>query len=245
MTGADNFIANNFSQNDTAFNNCLHLIVYSYLKILESKIYSRKEILKLTSMVRKKKTKQIELEDFLRNDLVSNFIEPNRKLFGLDYYIFQSGAEEFLNNIKIGVLDIKVCSPLLNGNTYFVFECKRLNKRITDNYIKDGLVRFVEEKYYPDSDNIMAGMISFLESTKISERILKTNSFAIMDGILKKYEKEVMLKDKLRRHRLVCNKYRLIHNFKYIYLSCHSRVKNPSPIHIFHIVLDYNDIITD
>ena len=71
MTGADNFISHNFSEYASTFNSCLNLIIYGYLKLLDGNTYSRKEILAVANSIRRKKTKRIELEDFLRNDLVS------------------------------------------------------------------------------------------------------------------------------------------------------------------------------
>jgi len=245
MNGADNFVSHNFSEYSSTFNSCLNLIIYSYLSLHKNKTYSRREILTATNSIRRKKTKKIELEDFLRNDLVVQYIEPNKKLFGLDYYLFQSGAEEFSNNIKVGILDIKVCSPLLNGNTYFVFECKRLNKGLIDKYVKEGISRFIKEQYYPNSGNYIAGMIAFLESITIEEKINCSDSYKEIDTILYKYKSEIKLNGSLAKYKLSCDEFNYIENYDYVFVSSHNRIQNPIAIELYHIILDYNDLIIE
>lgn len=244
MRGTEEFAANNFRVRDPIFDSCIHLIVYGYSLLEKNTTYSRQHISNVTSKVRGKQTKKIELEDYLRNDLVTRYIEPNRKLFGLDYYLFQSGVEEFLENIKTGILDIKVCSPLYNGTLYYIFECKRLNKSILDNYVKEGVLRFTEVQYYPEIESTVAGMISFLESVSTETKIKCGSSFKEIDSILKKYTKETMLRSNLSKVKLVCTNFDKVENFKYVFMSVHNRVKKTEPIKLYHIVLDYNDLIT-
>jgi len=245
MNGAESFVSQNFSEHDSTFYSCLHLIVYGYLQLEKSKTYSRKEIQSIATSVRGKEAKIVELEDFLRNDLVTNYIEPNRPLFGLKYYQFNSGVEEFSNNIKTGILDIKVSSPLLNGNTYFIFECKRLNKTIIDNYIKEGVSRFVMGQYYPNNQNPIAGMISFLESIDIKNRIDCISAFSSIEKVLLKYKDEINLNGSFLQYKLECNNFKDIEDYKYTFVSMHTRSTNTLPIDIFHLVLDYNHLIVD
>jgi hypothetical protein len=245
MNGVERFIKQNFDEHNTNFIACIQLIIYSYSLLEKNAKYSREKVLNLTTSVRGKEAKKIELEDFLRNDLVKKYIEPNRKLFGLSNYLFILGAEEDFMNIKIGILDIKVCSPLFNGNTYFIFECKRLNKTIIDKYVKEGIVRFVQEQYYRASSNSLAGMIAFLESEDISKKINGETSFVELALILLKYKNEIKLIGKLQKYKLICNNYKYVKDFQHIFVSTHNRIHNPEPIEIFHIVLDYNQIIID
>lgn len=243
MVGVDSFVANNFVEYDSKFDSCINAIIYGYRLLEKEQKYSRQEIKNIASLVRGKEAKSVELEDFLRNDLVVNYIEPYRSLFELKYYQFHSGVEEFSQNIKTGILDIKVCSPLLNGDTYFIFECKRLNKRISDNYITDGVSRFVKEQYYPQSNTPIAGMISFLESADVNNKITIESTFDIISSLLAKYNKEINLLDKLNHYHIKCSNFTEVEQFEYVYSSVHQREIKKSPILITHIVLDYNHLI--
>jgi hypothetical protein len=245
MIGVDKFVKNNFDNSISIFNKCLMLILYAYDALQKEQVYSRKHILEQTIKIRKRNTSKLELEDYLRNDLVENFIIPNRSRFDLDYFMFISGVEEFSENVKVGILDIKVCSPLLNNNIYFVLECKRLNKQNLDEYITEGVIRFVDEKYYCNSDIFVAGMISFLEYSKAADEIRIVDSFNIIDKYLKKFHSEIKLLQNLTRVKLSSTSYKFIDNYNFIFLSKHGRVKKLEPIDIYHIVLDYSNIITD
>jgi hypothetical protein len=246
MNGVESFVSQNFSEHDSTFNSCLHLIIYGYSLLEQSKKYSRKDILELTSTIRGKETNKVELEDFLRNDLVENYIEPNRCLFGLNNHLFISGAEEFLDNVKTGILDIKVTSPLWNGNTYFIFECKRLNKTILDNYITEGVSRFIKEgKYYPKFQNSVAGMISFLEHVDIKHEIKCNDAFYSISNVLQKYQDATKISENLLQYKLDCKTYKYIDEFQYVFKSIHLRGMLSIPINIFHIVLDYNYLVLD
>lgn len=243
MIGVESFVQNNFIEYDTKFDSCINAIVHGYSVLEKEQIYSRKEIKNIATKVRGKEAKAVELEDFLRNDLVVNYIEPYRTLFGLKYYIFQSGVEEFSNNIKTGILDIKVCSPLMNGDTYFIFECKRLNKRIADKYITEGLTRFIKEQYYPETETPVAGMISFLESEDVSNKVNSVDSFESINHLLTKFKSDVNLIDMLSHYRINCPNNKELEQFQFIYKSVHMRQIRNIPILIAHIILDYNHLI--
>ena len=159
MNGVESFVSHNFSEHDSTFNSCLHLIVYGYSILEKSKIYSRKDILELTSTIRGKKTNKVELEDFLRNDLVENYVTPYRDLFGLNYYEFHSGVEEFSENVKIGVVDIKVTSPF-EWKYYFHILMQRMNKKILINYFYYGFLVY-EGKYIQNFKIPVAGIFHF------------------------------------------------------------------------------------
>lgn len=246
MIGVDSFVSNNFAKPDFKFDSCINAIVYGYIKLLEEKkTYSRNEIKDTASKVRGKKSKSVELEDFLRHDLVTNYINPNRPFFDLKHWLFQSGVEEFSNNIKTGILDIKVSSPLLNGDIYFIFECKRLNKNIVNNYINQGVLRFVEEQYYPELDTPFAGMISFLESSELSSRIDIETTYETLCSLLEKHKNKINLTSSLLHYQINCSSREDIDTFHYVYVSTHLRAIRKLPINIVHIVLDYNSLINN
>lgn len=87
-------------------------------------------------------------------------------------------------------------------------------------------------------------MISFLESVSTETKIKCGSSFKEIDSILKKYTKETMLRSNLSKVKLVCTNFDKVENFKYVFMSVHNRVKKTEPIKLYHIVLDYNDLIT-
>ncbi len=245
MTGVDDFVANNLgSQRDTTFDSCVNLIVYAYSQIQSGTPYSRNSLKSLTSKVRGRATKRLELEDYLRNDLVAKYINPNRVRFNLGNYLFISGAEEFYQNIKIGILDIKVCSPLLDGSIYYVFECKRMNAALADKYVTEGVVRFLDGQYYPNSDVSVAGMISFLEAETPSDQMDISSSFVSYQDLLTRHGDLLNTKEPLAKHKLSCDISPYVNAFEFVYQSTHGRSKGKADIEVYHIVLDYNSLVT-
>lgn len=243
MVGVDSFVQKNFINYDTKFDSCINAIVHGYKVLEKERIYSRQEIKDIATKVRGKEAKAVELEDFLRNDLVVNYIEPYRSLFDLKHYIFQSGVEEFSNNIKTGILDIKVCSPSMNGDIYYIFECKRLNKKIADKYITEGVTRFIKEQYYPETEIPVAGMISFLESKDVNNKINSVDSFMSLNHLLKKHSSDISIIETLNHYQIKCPDNQELEKFQFIYKSVHMRAIRKIPILIAHIILDYNHLI--
>jgi hypothetical protein len=122
-----------FKKTGNYFNQSLNLIVYAYEQIKKDKLdrpYSRCSIYETISEVRKSNKSHNEIEDFLRNDMVDNYLKRLRHLFKLDLFSIQSGVEEFKKNVRIGIVDIKfeLISDCNMDGTSFVFECKRINK---------------------------------------------------------------------------------------------------------------------
>lgn len=246
MGNAEDFVSNNFGSANYTFNTCLELIIYGYLKQNnEGQKISRSELLKKMVSVRNKKNAEntsLDLEDYLRNVLVNNYIEPNRASFGLENFKFHCGTDELYNNIRTGILDIKVCSSSLDDNIYYIFECKRLNKDIIYNYIHEGVVRFTtNKKYYPEVNTSLSGMISFLESENKSKALNTCETFELLSEYLVKYKERINLLDSLKITRVKSNNPE-ISKFDSLYYSNHNRNGKPS-ILIYHIVLDYNHII--
>lgn len=233
------------------FQSSLKLIVYGYLRLKKSEQkYSRPSILAKAEFQSKNPGTQTKnpIEDYLRNDLVCKFIAPNRNLFQLDSFIFQSGVEEFKDNIKVGILDIKVISPFLTeDNIYYVFECKRLNKyaKMQDEYIKNGIIRFTSRQYYPETDINIAGMIGFVEvDLEKSKRGLESIDNIVI-GLKQKIEKKYTATTyhNLEFYRLSDERFEEIADFEHSYRSEHFRDDN-TQILIHHLLLDYYDILT-
>ncbi len=245
MKGASQFVEKNFQVLDSTFENCLNAIVYGFKLVEKSKVYSRKGILNEASQVRSKPTKIIELEDYLRNDLVKNFISPNLDKFNLRNYLFIPGAEESSGNVRTGILDIKVCSPSFNGDVYFIFECKRFNKSLLKGYLNDGIKRFTTSKYYPDTPVALAGMISFLESQDVKNKIDIEDCFQILSEAIAIQKKELALIGSLNKHKLKCIKYTIVSDYKFVFRSSHYRKKPQLNIDLIHLMLDYNNLINE
>nr|BFF38207.1 hypothetical protein BACY1_00120 [Tenacibaculum mesophilum] len=155
------------------------LLDYSYSELKKEKEknkYSRQEILKKHVEFKGKegaKTK-LELEDYLRNDLLKNYININKSKFELDYFYFVPGVDEIKDGVTIGSLDIKVLLPTnnsLSDDEYFAIECKRINKlaKTKNYYIDHGVERFLSRKYYPETNSKVAIMLSFMECEKPSQ----------------------------------------------------------------------------
>ena len=245
MKGVNQFVQKNFKSPHSTFENCLHAIVCGYTLLEKEKKYSRKKILAEATRIRSKKAKVIELEDYLRNDLVINFIQPNLKDFYLENYLFIPGVEEIIDNIRTGILDIKVCSPSFNGNVYYIFECKRLNKSIITGYLNEGIKRFTSKKYYPESDTPLAGIISFLEYDNIKNKILIEDSFEKLGTAIHSQRKGLQLIENLKPYKLHNKKFKIISDYRYVFQSTHKRSRTKVNIDLFHIILDYNNLIIE
>ena len=153
------------------------LIGFSHSKLCEEKKnspYSRKSILEKQKKLKgKRDTKtKLELEDYLRNDLVVKYLEVYKHRFMIikDFH-FVLGADEIKDGVSIGRLDIKVVLPsdsMLANQVYTAIECKRINKLgpTKKRYIENGMSRFINRQYYPEIDSKTAWMLSFMESEK-------------------------------------------------------------------------------
>ena len=92
------------------FEQSLKLFVYAYAQIKKDKSthpYSRRSICGISGDVRGRCQDRQEIEDFLRNDLVNNYLKKYRRLFNLDYVSIQAGVEETKQNVKIGIVDFQ------------------------------------------------------------------------------------------------------------------------------------------
>ncbi len=235
------------------FKQSLNLIVYAYEQIKKDKSehpYSRLFIRETISRVRQTDKSHNEIEDYLRNDMVNKYLKKLKKLFKLEYFSIQAGVEESKQNVKIGIVDIKFeyTSATSMDGTAFIFECKRLNKYAESQnaYIKDGIMRFVSGRYYPESRMSIAGMIAFAEV----DLEKKPKGYLPIDQVADLLKQKINAQKsnlktvlKFSLFKLTHKKYHGISNFEYSYLSKHIRTEDNREISIHHLLLDYYDIL--
>ncbi len=243
-----------FETTDYYFNQALKLVVYGYSQIKKEKSkkpYSRKEIHRTIKEVQGSDNAYFQLEDFLRNDIVNNYLKKIRHKFMLTNFSIQPGSEESKQDVRTGIVDIRfenISASTLDG-TGFIFECKRLNKYAgyQKAYIEEGMMRFVKRRYYPETGTTLAGMIAFVEVDIVRHK----DGFEPVDKVAVRLRERIDLnKDLLRTtdtlsfYRLEDVKYPEISSFKYSYLTKHNRIGSNVGITIHHLLLDYYDILT-
>ncbi|MEI3648410.1 MAG: hypothetical protein V6D39_00180 [Dolichospermum lemmermannii FEM_B0920] len=100
------------------------------------------------------------------------------------------GTRSFPNSPKPeGRIDIKIIYNF-NENEYFGIECKRVtskNKKLAEDYIKKGIMRFVNGKYSPGHD--YAAMLGFVIDGKVNDCI------DLICDRLNKYKNDICLKE--------------------------------------------------
>ena len=171
--------ANIFKYNDDAYylKQILGLFCYSYNKLKIDKLsspYSRKSIHTEIIKIKGKKAK-LELEDYLRNDLIKSYVNKDKKTFNIENYKFLTGIEETNEFVSTGNLDIKVLLPtssFVNEEPYLIFECKRINKLKAkkDYYITGGIERFTNRQYYPTHNAKIGIMLAFAEMEIVTQK---------------------------------------------------------------------------
>ena len=232
------------------FQSFLKLIVYGYYQLRNSgEPYSRSYIHKQAKAKSNNPDAKNPIEDYLRNDLVSKYLNPNRHKFYLHDFLFVSGMEEYSGNILTGRLDIAVISPFLTAdNIYFVFECKRLNKYedSQNNYIKKGMERFTSRQYYSETEVNIAGMIAFVEidAEKQKGGVVPVGRIAVqLKKKIDSFKDLLKTTQTLQAYKLEDQRYKEISDFKQSYLSKHIRSADKVEISIHHLLLDYYDIL--
>lgn len=239
------------------FHSMTHLIVYGYNEFRSSgKVYSREDIKKIFRRKTKKVDPKIELEDFLRNKLVKDYLRPNKDLFGLSGFQVSSGADEDDDGLPMGRVDISFRTTSATsqlGSPGYIFECKRLNKysKYIKGYVMDGMFRFVDKQYYADSNTTIAiaGMIAFVEvdnNDKISGMETLENITELIYKQVENSKVKLELQQNLLRFPLNCSSDLGVSSFLYSYESKHLRKKHSSIIiSIHHLLLDYYDLLVD
>lgn len=243
MMNADEFIKHTDRRLYYA-ESCIKSILYGYQQLLKSnESYSRNAILNTIRQVQQSDKSLNEIEDYLCDDLVIKYIRPNKHLFGLEYFTINTGVRETKSNVKIGIIDIKFELSSLVNNNYYVFEAKRLNKYSPSQqyYITGGIKRFIDRIYYSESNNHIAGMVAFVEVDQNKFPKGKVPIEGIIDSINNKIKnnKAVVTTQLLNKHKVSVE----YEDFQTTYISKHMRQKDGIEMIIYHVILDYYDLL--
>lgn len=225
----------------------LKSIIYGYKKLMESNTtYSRSEIHQQIKTIQKSEKAHNELEDFLCTDLVTKHIKPNLAVFGLQGIVVDNGVRESKDNVTTGHLDIKFQVPSLSENYYYAFEAKRLdkNKAKQKYYLDGGIQRFTNRTYYPETNMVVAGMLGFVEmsSGKKAQKVAPETIKNSINDLINRNTAFVTTQS-LTDYILSDVKHNYINDFKTIYLSKHMRDDDNAELKIYHIFLDYCDLL--
>ena len=239
---AEHFIP---SQQPYYYTKIVNLISHSYNELKAHRIkskYNRKDL--LNQHIAKKgkpgKKTKLELEDYLRNELVTTYINKYKFNFELGCFHFVAGPDEIQDNITTGHLDIKVLIPSIEfseDEPYYAIECKRINKSSSTKnyYITQGLNRFITRQYYPTTTTNLATMLLFMEAEKQTQveditSLVSSLNIAISGSTDPVYKVVLPLEES--------NANFTIHDGVNIFNSSFTRIDDTS-ISICHIFLDY------
>ncbi|MNJ82845.1 hypothetical protein D3C87_02560 [compost metagenome] len=242
---AEHFIP---SQQPYYYTKIVNLISHSYNELKAHRVkskYNRKDL--LNQHIAKKgkpgKKTKLELEDYLRNELVTSYINKYKFNFELEYFHFVAGPDEIQDNITTGHLDIKVIIPSIEfseDEPYHAIECKRINKSSStkDYYIAQGLNRFITRQYYPTTTTNVATMLVFMEADKQTNVEDITSLVGSLNKIISAstdpiYKIVMPLEEK--------NAHFTLHDGVNIFNSSFTRTDN-TPISIYHLFLDYYNL---
>lgn len=244
-----------FGGTDYYFQQALKLVVYSYIRLRNAKEkmpYSRVAIHEDIKKIKKRNKSHLELEDYLRNDIVDNYMKSLRAEFGLAFFLISMGTVETRNNVTLGVTDIRFesasATALVGDGPNFIFECKRLNKyaKHMNGYIEKGMMRFIDQQYYANSAIPVAGMIAFVEvdTKKYSKGYVPVSGIAaLLSKKISKRKRELNVTEPLNKFPLTDGTYAGISDFEFSYRSKHVRSTDKLSIHIHHLLLDYHQIL--
>lgn len=236
-----------FKYNDDAYylKQILGLFCHSYNELRLDKLstpYSRKSIHDQIKKIKGEKAK-LELEDYLRNDLVQSYVNKDKKIFNIENYKFLTGIEETIDFVSTGNLDIKVLLPtssFVNEEPYIIFECKRINKLKAkkDYYISGGIERFTNRQYYPIHNAKVGIMLAFAEMEILSQ---KEDFNLIKESLNNQIKKKTYNVKELENCDL---RYNNTISGTNIFDSVFKRIDNTN-IMLIHLFLDYYEMIVD
>lgn len=199
------------------FHRTLQLFVFSYEKMLFSESFNLQEH-----------------EDNLRNLLVKKYLKEYKKEFDVSHLIFLCGMDSIAEDDEyktLGRIDINIVNAgnLGNEDLIFVFECKRLDGYSSKNneYIDNGLCRFIEGKYSRDMP--FAGMVGFIQGFKNG-----CNANDLIDDV-----KNILKKHKTIKTIQNLTFYSIKKTFEYSYRSRHGRDKRLPAIDLYHLFFDF------
>ncbi len=171
-------------------------------------------------------------ENHIRDILVEKYLNDNvkREQLGIEHVIFNREAAE---NMAKGFVDIKAQTriSLNEPQAYYVFECKRLdgNKDLNEEYIKEGIMRFVNEKY--SSYYGLNGMIGF----EVKKFDTPDNVEEINQLVFSKYPEAAFIEK--------ISPAAIIENFQYCFISRHKTV-SLKRVELYHLMLDFSHTVT-
>lgn len=226
----------------------LKSIVYGYQNLAESKLqYSRKAIHELIKKISKSDKAYNELEDYLCTELVNKHVKPHLYLFGLESFTVNVGVRETKESVTVGHLDIKFEVPSLGLTRYYAFEAKRIDKNLKKQkyYLSGGIKRFTEHKYYPETNTTVAGMLGFVEidSLRAASRIDAGKIKDALNSLIAKTT-DILTIQPLISIELEDKRHPQVSSFKSVYLSKHTRDTDKEELLIYHVFLDYYNILT-
>lgn len=158
-----------------------------------------------------------------------------------------TGVRETKENVTVGHLDIKFQISGLDSNHYYAFEAKRLDKNLNKQryYVAGGVERFTKRIYYPETDTTVAGMIGFVEIDFSKSPKGRVNLSQIKDSINKLIDSHssITTSQNLLDYKLFDGVYHVINGFDFSYYSKHIRSTDDRELTIYHLFLDYYDIL--
>jgi len=238
---ADSFYQSNANVMESYIDSFVELIVYGFHKLCSSGEKYVKDDIHAKIKERKGNKAKLELEDYLRNDLVTSYLKKDKGLFNLDEFVITPGAPEIIENIEIGIVDIRLESSSLQGDSYFVVECKLLSHYSSrmNYYIDHGIQRFSSGQYYPDGNNHIAGMLGFMiNPSPCSKQYSIEQVVKEMNSRLDTHP-DIQTIGKILRNKALTDSTQYSH----IYSSMHVRDKYLDNLTIIHILLDYRPLV--
>ncbi|GHV43122.1 hypothetical protein FACS1894180_1290 [Bacteroidia bacterium] len=192
-----------------------------------------------------KNNTSIKFEDYLKIRLVEDYLNKNKDLLkqktsalnNIDfaYETNKEYIDSHDNKIKLDKIDIYVNKLGLqkewqgHSDPYFAIECKRIKKLAdTANYISD-IQNFCNRNYIK-TRLLFEGQIAFIENAEITHSQLskKINEKLPIEVITENPLNAVFISDK----------------YDGTYLSKHKR-KNQLSFSIYHLLLDYSEIVVN
>lgn len=204
------------------FNKLINLAIHTYFKILNTKTYTKSE------MIRKR-------ENEYRDDFVKTMLEIQED-YGFNNLIINCEPQERREYIEErGLLDIKIQYQNLSSikfinKCYHTIECKRFGDdlNLKNNYYENGILEFLEGKYSRNAN--YAGMICFIEEFK--------SNWTMEDIILK-------INEKLKENNISTLNNNPHDDYEHVYTLTTLRGYNNKNINIIHLMLDYTCIFSN
>lgn len=206
--------------------------------IPQMEIILRAIIAAYNSMLRPEYSKIENHEEKITGRLHVDFLDDDefRESMNLgDYHFFPETPSYNESYKQIGFSDIKVrvtkkISGFINTTKAdYIIECKRLDGGLSLNreYLKEGIIRFVEEKYTAKNKHNISAMLGFIvKKISIMENIAKINQLAIDEKIRINTVSPIVSQQ-------------IDHSFINSYYSKHTTISGKEA-EIYHLMLDFS-----